>query len=123
VKRPLWKSALFSFLAGAALAVFGNIPGMGLPGALLMVPATPLILLLYGLSPAQMFPQDSAWPFMILLTLAMGPLVPLCWLATRFWGFSGWRRAAWFAGGFLLAGTGLAVLLYGLVPEPAGSVT
>lgn len=113
---PLWKSALFSTLAGAALAVFGNVPGMGIPGALMMIPATPLILLLHGLSPEQMFPRDSAWPFMILLTLALGPLVPLCWLATRFAGLSGARRALWFTAGFVLGGTVLAVMLYAFVP-------
>jgi len=111
-RRPWWRSALLSCLAGLALAGFGTVPGMGLPGALALVPAAPLILLLWGGTDAQMFPNDSAWPFAILTTWALGPLVPAAWLATRALGLSGWRRALAVTAALAIGGAAVALAIY-----------
>jgi hypothetical protein len=115
---PFGRAALRSTLAGIALAILGNIPLMGLPGALLTIPATPIIVLLYGTAPEAMFPHDSAWPFFILLTLLAGPCVPAAWLAARALGLAGWRRWAAFVAGFVALGTVGAIALYAFVPRP-----
>jgi hypothetical protein len=117
-RPPLWRSALLSLLAGAALSGLGTVPGMGLPGGLTLITAGPLILLIWGGTDAQMFPQDSAWPFAIFVTWCLGPLVPIAWLGTRALGMAGWRRglavAAILIGGGTLAAIG--VYAWGIVP-------
>jgi hypothetical protein len=117
--RRFWRSALLSTLAGAAVSGLGTIPGMGLPGALALVPASPFILAIWGGPEEVLFPRDSAWPYAIMTTLALGPLVPAVWLGTRALGLSGWRRAAAVAAGMLAGATlvALAVYAWGVAPR------
>lgn len=119
---PWWRSALLSLAAGLALSVLGNVPGMGLPGALALIPAMPLILLVWDVSPEAMFPRDSAWPFAIAVTAFMGPLIPLTWLGTRALGLAGGRRALAVLAAFLLGSTAIALGTYavGIAPMLAG---
>jgi len=53
----LWRAALLSVAAGAALSVVEAIPLMGLPGAVSLVLATPVLAALCG---AVDVPRDSA---------------------------------------------------------------
>lgn len=121
--RAWWRPALLSTLAGLALAGLGTVPGMGLPGALVAAPALPLIQALWGVSDAAMFPRDSAWPFFLVVTWALGPLVPLAWLGTRALGLRGWRRALAVAAALLMGGAAASVLVYawGVAPLRPGA--
>lgn len=101
-RRPWYQALALSFCAGLALAGLGTVPGMGLPGALVMLPATPFIAMLA--EGGNMFPRDSAWPFMIGLTWLLGGLLPVAWMASRRW--QGVARAV----AFLLVWTALAML-------------
>ncbi|MBS7810610.1 hypothetical protein [Roseococcus pinisoli] len=113
------RSAVLSSLAGAALSVLGTGLALGIPGAFVLIFAAPLISVIYGVGEANLFPSDSAWPFMLFLTLLMGPLVPALWLGTRRMGLSGWRRAFWMTGGMMLGSTLLAVGLYAISVGPS----
>ena len=91
-RRP-WPQALaLSGAAGLAVAGLGTVPGMGLPGAFVMLLAEPV----FGLLAAgpRLYPRDAAWPFALLLTWLVGALVPVAWMATRRW--RGVARAAIF---------------------------
>jgi hypothetical protein len=114
--RPWWQAALVSTLAGAALSLFGTVPGMGLPGALLAMPAV-LLSSLFVAIPDDPFPRDSAWPFFILATLLWGPAVPIAWLGTRAAGLRGNARAAAVILAILALGLLTTTLLY-LVTVP-----
>lgn len=118
VPGPWWRPALWSSLAGAALAILGIVPGLGLPGALALAPAAPLISAIWGMPAEHMFPQDSAWPFAIIVTLLLGPLVPALWLATRGLRLSGLRRALAMTAGMALGGVLTALLAYALGVAP-----
>lgn len=99
-RRP-WTEALgISILAGLAVAGLGTAPGMGIPGALVLLPAEPFIAMLA--EGPNLFPRDSAWPFALGLTWMLGALLPLAWMATRRW--SGAVRGL----AFLLLWTALA---------------
>ncbi len=100
---------MISTLAGAAFSLVGVFLGLGLPGALVTVPAVEIARLFLRVPPMG-FPRDSAWPFMIYVTLLWGGAVPVCWLATRRW--QGWRRALAFLLGFALLGVAIATALY-----------
>jgi hypothetical protein len=115
-RPPLWRSALVSVLVGLAVAGLGTVPGMGLPGAFAHIPAIPLISWIWGVSDAAMFPRDSAWPYMIMLTWCLGPLIPLAWLSTS--ALSGWRRALAVGAILVVGGTGAALGPYawGIAP-------
>jgi len=113
---PLWKSVMFSLLAGAIWSGLGSVPGMGLPGAILSVPAVPLAVAIWGASDP--FPGDSAWGFFILVTLASGPLIPLLWLGTRMLGFFGPLRVIVVVVAFALLGVALALLIYAIEVAP-----
>jgi len=84
VRRHPWPAALALFiLAGALVGGLGTVPGMGLPGAIAIMPATPIPLLLSG--GADPCPRDSAWGFAIIMTWAVGALLPVAWMVTRRW--------------------------------------
>ena len=113
---PLWRAALGSVATGLAVALVGTVAGLGLPGALVAALAMPLIAAFW---PAEdPFPADSGGPFVILLTLLLGALVPVLWLATRAMRLRGWRRAIVVALGLPLGGIVLAVLLYAVTVAP-----
>jgi hypothetical protein len=112
------RSALLSSLAGAAFAILGVMLGLGLPGAAAVSLVAPVISAIYGVSSGGMFPRDSGWPFAIMVTFLMGPLVPASWLGTRALGLSGWRRALAVTAGMML-GSGLVALgVYALSVAP-----
>lgn len=115
---PWWRSVLWSSLAGAGLAILGIAPGMGLPGALALAPAAPVISAVWGVPAEHMFPQDSAWPFAIIVTFLLGPLVPALWLATGALRLSGLRRALAMMAGMALGGVLMALLAYALGVAP-----
>jgi hypothetical protein len=114
--RPWWQAALVSVLAGAALSILGVIPGMGLPGALLALPAI-LLAAPFVAIPDDPFPRDSAWPFFILATLLWGPAVPIAWLGTRAAGLRGNARAVAVIVAILALGVMTTTVLY-LVTVP-----
>lgn len=108
-----WRAALLSVAAGAALSFFGLFPFVGLPGALSLPLAEPFVRGLYGTSE---FPRDSAWPWAILTTVALGPVVPAAVLLP--WRLSGGRYALAVAA-LLLAGFALVpTLVYALGVAP-----
>ena len=114
--RPWPVSLALSILVGAALSI-GGVMLMGIPGALLALPA--LILLSPFVSiPPNPFPQDSAWPFALMVSLFWGASVPVVWMATRAMGFSGAKRGLIVVLGVALAGVAIAALTYwfGVVP-------
>jgi hypothetical protein len=110
---PGRKALLLSGGAGAALSLLGTVPLMGLPGALALVPALPVIESIWGRAE---FPEDSAWPWAIVTTLALGPVVPLAWMTTRRW--RGWRQALAFAALFALGATAVAVATFAVAVAP-----
>ena len=55
--------------------------GLGLPGALVMVPAARLIAMMA--EGDNLSPRASAWPFMLFLTWLLGTLLPVAWMASR----------------------------------------
>ncbi len=113
------RSAVLSSLAGGALSLLGTLLALGMPGAFVLLLAGPLISAIYGVGETNLFPADAAWPFVLLLTLLMGPLVPVLWRWTRRMGLSGWWRAFWMAGGMALGSTLLALGLYAIVVGPS----
>ena len=104
---PARRALLVSVAAGLALSVLGNLPLMGIPGALALIPAEPVLRAIWGRAD---FPRDSAWPWAIMTTFALGPVVPLAWMGTRRW--RGWRHALAFAVAFTLGATAVAVATY-----------
>jgi len=56
---------------------------MGLPGAIAIMPATPIPLLLSG--GADPYPRYSTWGFAIIMTWAVGALLPVAWMGIRRW--------------------------------------
>jgi hypothetical protein len=107
------RALLISCAAGLSLSLLGNVPLMGIPGALTLVPAEPLIHAIWGRAD---FPGDSAWPWAIMTTFALGPVVPLAWMSTR--RLRGWRHALAFAAAFILGATavGVATYAFGVAP-------
>lgn len=110
---PARRALLASSAAGLALALLGNVPLMGIPGALALVPAEPILHAIWGRAD---FPRDSAWPWAIVTTLCLGPVVPAAWMTTRRW--RGWRHALLFAGAFTLGATAVAVATYAFGVAP-----
>ena len=55
--------------------------GLGLPGALVIVPAALLIAMMA--EGDNLSPRASAWPFMLFLTWLLGTLLPVAWMASR----------------------------------------
>lgn len=109
VQRRSWIAALaLSTGAGLLVAGLGTAPGMGIPGALVLVPATPFLAMLAEGN--NLFPRDSAWPFALALTWMLGALLPVAWMPTRRWQ-GVWRAVAFLALWTLLATLG-AVALY-----------
>jgi len=107
--RRHWTAALaLSAAAGLAVAGLGTVPLMGLPGAALLLPAGPFLALLA--EGPNMFPRDSAWPFVLGLTWLLGAVLPVAWMATRRW--HGLPRAVAFLSLWIVLGTLGAVLLY-----------
>jgi hypothetical protein len=116
---PFRRAALLSLAGGAALSVLGNVPLMGLPGALALVPAEPILRALHG---SAEFPRDSAWPWAIVTTLALGPVVPLAVLLP--WRLGGRRHALAALALFAAGSTAVAVATYSLgVAPPLGSAS
>ncbi len=115
---PFRRAALLWLAGGAALSVFGNLPLMGLPGAIALVPAAPILIALDG---GVDLPRDSARRPAIRTTLALGPVVPLA--ARRPWRLAGWRYAA-AALGLSVAGSAavaLAIHAVGVAPMPGSA--
>lgn len=110
---PTRRALLVSSAAGLALALLGNMLLMGIPGAMTLIPAEPILRLIWGRAD---FPRDSAWPWAIITTFALGPVVPAAWMATRRW--RGWRRAVAFAAAFTLGATAVAVATYAVGVAP-----
>lgn len=102
IRRPGGQALGLSIGAGAAVAALGTAPLMGIPGALVLIPAEPFIRMLA--TGDNLFPRDSAWPFALGLTWMLGALLPVAWMATRRW------RGAWRAAAFLALWTALATL-------------
>lgn len=107
-RRPWYQALALSICAGLAVAGLGTVPGMGLPGALVLLPATPFLAMLA--EGHDLFPRDSAWPFMIGLTWMLGALLPPAWMATRRW--RGWARGLAFLLVWMALATVGAVALY-----------
>jgi hypothetical protein len=107
-----WHSAFGSCLAGLLLATVGVAVLWGLPGALAVALASPVITAIYGVSRGTMFPGDDDWTFAIAVTLLLGPLVPAAWLGTRALRLSGWGRALGVALGMAVGGVLVVLLAY-----------
>jgi hypothetical protein len=114
-RRPFRQAALISTLAGAAFSLVGVFGALGMPGALLALAAVEIAGLAVD-NGRRPFPQDSAWPFFIYVTLLWGLAVPVAWLGTRRW--QGWRRALAFLSGFALLGVAVATALYLVMIAP-----
>lgn len=110
------RAALWSVLGGIALSVGGNLPLMGIPGALALMPVEGLIASLWGVPPGGMFPRDSAWPYAIMTTLALGPVVPFAVLLP--WRLRGWPYRLAAAALFVAGAALVAVLVYALGVAP-----
>ena len=113
---PLRRSVLWSVAAGLAVSTLGNVPLMGIPGALALEAAMPIIRRIWPAANA--FPRDSAWPFVIMVTLAWGPCLPVAWLGTRATGLRG--PAHWAAFAAMMLGLGVLLCLgfyaHGIAP-------
>ena len=107
------RALLVSCGLGLAVSVLGNVPLMGLPGALALAPALPIIEAIWG---SAEFPQDSAWPWAILTTLCLGPLVPLAWMGTA--RLAGWRRGLVVGLGLVTGSVAVALATYAATVAP-----
>lgn len=69
--RPRWRlgGLWLAVLAAAGFGVFGLIPLLGLPGAVVLELSAPAIALALGPGALDALPPDAAWPLAILLTL------------------------------------------------------
>jgi len=111
-KRRSWGAALaISCACGAALSILGNMPLMGIPGALAWMLGEPIVGAVLGRRELP-FPSDSAWPFAIFVTLSWGPVVPLAWLGTRAMGLRGVARGLAFSVLMALGGAAISAGFY-----------
>jgi hypothetical protein len=78
-RRPVLMASLV-----ALVLLGGGMLLLGIPGAIYMGPAVPIVELLRGMPQGSLFRGDAAWPTAILLTLLVPPLLPvLLWLGLR----------------------------------------
>ena len=78
-RRPVLMATL-----AALVLMGGGMLLLGIPGAIYMGPAVPVVELLRSVPPGSLFRGDAAWPTAILLTLLVQPLLPvLLWLGLR----------------------------------------
>lgn len=109
-RQPFWRAAALSAAAGAALSLIGLML-MGIPGALLAVPALWIVGLFVSL-PQDPFPQQSAWPYVLFVSIFWGAAVPIAWLGTRAAGLGGARRGIAVVLAVVAIGVAIATAFY-----------
>ncbi len=79
----------FGIVTGVAiaLAVFGFVPGMGLPGALVFTTFALVAELVYGKGIINRISDDAIWPIAIFMTWLWPISIPVGWLVG--WGLLG----------------------------------
>lgn len=79
----------FGIVTGVAiaLAVFGFIPGMGLPGAIVFAAFSLVAELVYGRGIINRISDDAIWPIAIFMTWLWPISLPVGWLVG--WGVMG----------------------------------
>jgi hypothetical protein len=104
----------FGIVTGVAiaLAVFGFIPGMGLPGAIVFAAFALVAELVYGRGIINRLSDDAIWPIAIFMTWLWPISIPVGWLVG--WGAFGHfpRAAKILAMGAVMALWGLGLTLY-----------
>ena len=108
--RPWWLSAILSVSAGTALSL-GGIVLMGIPGALLASPALEISRIFVDI-PENPFPRESAWPYVLIVSLLWGLAVPAMWMGTRAMELRGLRRGVVVTLGVVAIGIAIATALY-----------
>lgn len=110
------RGLLISLGIALAVALLGNIPLMGLPGALVWSLFLPLAdLLLGGVIPR--IRSDALWPLVILMTLLWPISIPLGYvLVWKWFPHQPRARVLWWVG--LMALWGFALSLYFAITAP-----
>lgn len=99
----------FGIVTGVAiaLAVFGFIPGMGLPGAIVFAAFAVVAELVYGRGIINRLSDDAIWPIAILMTWLWPISIPVGWLV-------GWGLLGRFPQATKILAMGMVMVLWGL---------